>query len=85
MNFILRISNEIKWKMKIMFVTRSIIDEFHSTDTQGDLTEGESSVNRIIFDELHSSDIETDEMEAESGLTRSFIDEIHFWDIIGGQ
>ena len=39
-------------------VTRSIIDEVHSWDSQGDQMEGEISVTRSIIDELHSSDIE---------------------------
>ena len=39
-------------------VTRSIIDELHSWDIQGDQMEGESGVTRSIIDELHSSDIQ---------------------------
>ena len=35
-------------------VTRSIIDEIHSTDIQGDQMEGESGVRRSISDELRS-------------------------------
>ena len=38
-------------------VTRSIIDELHSWDIQGDQREGESSVTRSMIDELNSSDI----------------------------
>ena len=38
-------------------VTRSIIDELHSSDTGGDQMEGEGSVTPSIIDELHSSDI----------------------------
>ena len=34
-------------------VTRSIIDERHSLDIQGDQMERESGVARIIIDELH--------------------------------
>ena len=41
-------------------VTRSIIDELHSSDIQGDKMEGESGVTRSILDELHSSDIQGD-------------------------
>ena len=37
--------------------TRSIIDELHSFDMQGDQKEGESGVSRSIIDELHSWDI----------------------------
>ena len=39
-------------------VTRSIIDELHSSDKQRDKMEGESGVTRSIIDEDHSSDIE---------------------------
>ena len=35
-------------------VTRSIIDELHSFDIQGDLMEGESGLTRSTIDELHS-------------------------------
>ena len=38
-------------------VTRSIIDELHSSDIQGYQMEGESGVTRGIIDELYSSDI----------------------------
>ena len=38
-------------------VTRSIIDEIHSSDTQGDQMEDESGVTLSIIDELHSFDI----------------------------
>ena len=38
-------------------VTRSIIDELHSSDIQRDQMEGESGVTRSILDELHSWDI----------------------------
>ena len=37
-------------------ISRSIIDEFHSSDIQGDQWDGESGVTRSIIDELHSSD-----------------------------
>ena len=38
-------------------VTRSIIDEVHSSDIQGDQMEGESDDRQSIIDELHSSHI----------------------------
>ena len=38
-------------------ITRSIIDELHSWDLQGDQRENESGVTRSILEELHSSDI----------------------------
>ena len=34
-------------------VTRSIINELHSWDIQGDQVEGESGLTRRIIDELH--------------------------------
>ena len=36
---------------------RSIIDELHSLDIQGDQMEGEGGVSPNISDELHSCDI----------------------------
>ena len=36
-------------------VTRSIIDELHSSDIQGDQMEGKSGVTRSMIDELHFS------------------------------
>ena len=39
-------------------VTRSIIDELHSWDIQGDQIEGENGVTRNIIDELHFWDIQ---------------------------
>ena len=38
-------------------VARSISDELHSSDIQGDQMEGETGVTRSIIDELHFSDI----------------------------
>ena len=38
-------------------VTRSIIDELHSCDIEGDQMEGGSGVTRSIIDEVHSWDI----------------------------
>ena len=38
--------------------TRSIIDELHSSDIQGDEMEGETSVTGTIIDKLHSSDVQ---------------------------
>ena len=41
-------------------VTRSIIDELHSSDIQGYQMEGESGVTRSIINELESSDVQQD-------------------------
>ena len=49
-------------------VTRSIIDDPHSSDIQGDQMEGEIDVTRSIIDELHSWDIQGDQLEAASGF-----------------
>ena len=38
-------------------ISRSIIDELHSSDIQVDQMEGESGVTQSFIDELHSSDI----------------------------
>ena len=38
-------------------VSRSISNDFHSWDIEGDQMEGESGVTRNIIDELHSWDI----------------------------
>ena len=35
-------------------VTRSIIDELHSSDIQGDQMEGESGFTRSEIDEIHA-------------------------------
>ena len=35
-------------------VTRSIIDDLHSSDIQGDQMDGESGATQSIIDELHS-------------------------------
>ena len=43
-------------------VTRSINDELHSLDIEGDAMEGESGVNGSIIDELHSLDIQGDKI-----------------------
>ena len=41
-------------------VTRSTIDEFHSSDTEGDQMERQSDVTRSIIDKVHSWDIQRD-------------------------
>ena len=44
-------------------VTRSVIDELHSSEIQGDKMECESGVTSSIIEELHSWDIQEDENE----------------------
>ena len=41
-------------------VTRSIVDELHSLDNQGDEMESESGVTRSIIDELHTWNMQRD-------------------------
>ena len=59
---IFRMSNEIKWKMKVVLLEVSLMN-FRSWDIQGDEMEGESRVTRSIIDKIHSSDIERDQIE----------------------
>ena len=47
-------------------VTRSIVDELLSSDTQVDILERESGVTRSIIDKLHSWFIQGSQMEGES-------------------
>ena len=44
-------------------VTRSIIDELHSWDIQGEQIVGESGAIRRIIDECYSSDIQGDQID----------------------
>ena len=57
MKFIVGISKEIKWKVKVL-----LIDELHSLDRQGDQMEGESGVTGSIIDELNFWDIQGGQM-----------------------
>ena len=41
-------------------VTRSIIDEVHSSDIKGDQMESGSGVSGSVIDEIHSSDFQRD-------------------------
>ena len=50
-------------------VTRSIIDELHSSDIQGRQREGESVFPRNINEKSHFSDIQRDQTEGKSGVT----------------
>ena len=43
-------------------VTRSVIEEFRSSDIQRDQMEGESGATQSNIDELHSSDIQGDQL-----------------------
>ena len=50
-------------------VTRSIIDEIHSSAIQRDQMRSGSSFTRSIIDQLHSSGMKGEQMEAESCAT----------------
>ena len=62
MNFILRISNEIKWKVKVVLVKVSLMN-FILRISEGDQMEDKSDVPRSIIDELHSSHIQQDQVQ----------------------
>ena len=47
-------------------VTRSVFDDIHSWDIQGDQMEGASGVTSSIIEELHSLDIQGGQMEGET-------------------
>ena len=46
-------------------VTQSIIEELHSSDTQGYQVQYESGITRSIIEELYSRDIQRDQREGE--------------------
>ena len=47
----------------VIGVSRSIIDELDSSDTEGDRIEGESGVTRSIIGEFQSLNIQRDQTE----------------------
>ena len=81
-NFILEISKEIKWNVKVVLLEVSL-NEHHSSYIQGDQMDGERSVRQSIIDEFHSWDIQGYQMESKDGVTRSMIDELDCWDTQG--
>ena len=81
MNYILRVSEEINWKVKVVLYGVSLMKFFW--DIQGDQMESEIGVTRCIIDEMHSWDIQGDKIVGESGVTRSMIDELLSSDIQG--
>ena len=66
-------------------VTRSIIDELHSSYIQRDHMKGKSGFSPNIIKGLLPWDIQGDQKEGESGVTRSIIDDLHSWDIRRGK
>ena len=59
--------------------TRSIFDELHSSDIQGDQIEGESPLTGCVNDELLSSGIQGDQIEGKIGVTRTFMMNFIMW------
>ena len=55
MNFILLISKEMKWKVKVVLLKVSLMN--FSLDIQGDQMQSESGVTRSIIYQYHSSDM----------------------------
>ena len=66
-------------------VSRSIIDEFLSSEIQGDQMVGKGGVTRSITDELLFPYIQGVQMEGKSGVTGSIIHKLHSSDIEGDQ
>ena len=79
MNFILRISNEIKWMVKVVLLEASLMRFLLriSKEIKWKL----KVVLFEVFDELSSSVIQGDQMEGEGGVTRGMIDELNSSDI----
>ena len=67
MKFIVRISKEIKWKVKVVSLELSLMN-FILQNIQRDHMEGDSGVTRSIIDDIQSSDIQRDQMEGENGV-----------------
>ena len=61
-SFSLRVSNEIKWKVKIVLLEVSLLN-FILFHIQGDQMEGESGVTRSLIDELPFSHIQRDQTQ----------------------
>ena len=55
-------------------ISRSIIDELHSSDIQGDQMDVASCVTRTFVHKFPSSDIQGHQTEGESGIIRSIND-----------
>ena len=60
-------------------VTRSILDELHSSYIQGDQMKGESGVTRSIIDELHSLDIQGDQRKVNVALLEVSLMKLFLW------
>ena len=67
-----QISNEIKWKEKVVLLKVSLMN-FILRISEGDQMEDENGVTRSIIDELHSSDIQLDQVECETRVIPSII------------
>ena len=84
MNLIIRLSNKIRWKMKMVLLEVSLmkfnlrISNEIKCVGKVVLLEGSfmnfRKITQSILDELHSSDMQWDQMEGDSGVTRTIID-----------
>ena len=83
MNLILRISKEIKWKVKFMLLEETLMNFILRNSSE--IKWKVEVFTRSIIDEPNSSDIQGDQMEGESGIPRSIVDELHCSVIQGDQ
>ena len=65
-------------------VTRSIIDELHSSDLQRDQRKVKLDLLEVSL-EIFPWDIQGDQIEGETGVSRNIIDELLSQDIEGDQ
>ena len=81
MNFILGISKEKKWKVKVVLLEVSLM-KFIFLGIIGDQMQCESGVTRSIIDEIHSSHIQRNQMIGQGRVTKRIIDELHSSDLV---
>ena len=72
MNFIVRQSDEIKWKVEVVLLEEALMNFILRIWSK----EGESGVPGSSIDEIHAGDIQGDQMEGESGVTGNIIVEL---------
>ena len=71
MNYILRISKEMKWKAKVILLEASLMNFILWISKE---IKWKVKVALSITNELRSSDIQLHQMEGEGGVTRRMID-----------
>ena len=74
MNFIVRISKEIKCKVKVVFLKVSLTNLILWISKEIKAKVNVVLLEIAIIDELHSWHIQGDQMEGQSGVTRSVIE-----------